>query len=143
MQFKVTIDTSQLESYLNRVNMNIENLDEELDRRLEMALDYATIIAKELAPIGVTPPPRDPLPHGKLMQSIRVEKRGLGSYVLIADAVNVQGDMYPEYVERGSHPGGGSYYMEPRPFMIPALEQSLEIFIDEVKDFLYDIFEVN
>jgi len=104
---QIQIDTSQLEGFIQKALVGLEQvetiMDEELARGMYMAADLAQVYV--------------PVDTGRLRDSIRVEGGG-GSYTLIADAKNPNTGMgYASFVEFGSS------RQFAQPFIYPALSE--------------------
>lgn len=66
---------------------------------------------------------------------------GKQSLEIYATAVNQSGIPYGTFVEYGSHPGGGPTYVQPRPFLRPAIEFARANTTNNIQETLKHIFE--
>lgn len=73
--------------------------------------------------------------------SVVKNESGKQSLEIYASAVNKQGIPYGTFVEYGSHPRGGATYVQPRPFLRPAIEFARANTVNNIQETLKHIFE--
>lgn len=73
--------------------------------------------------------------------SVVKNEDGRQSLEIYASAVNKQGIPYGTFVEYGSHPRGGATYVQPRPFLRPAIEFARANTANNIQETLKHIFE--
>lgn len=73
--------------------------------------------------------------------SVVKNDNGKQSLEIFASAVNKQGIPYGTFFEYGSHPRGGATYVQPRPFLRPAIEFARANTTNNIQETLKHIFE--
>lgn len=109
--------------------------------KLNIVGDNAVKYAQQLLDSQVRDSSTGYLKNSIAYNVIRDNTSGKQSLEIYATAVNQSGIPYGTFVEYGSHPGGGPTYIQPRPFLRPAIEFARANTTNNIQETLKHIFK--
>lgn len=140
--FQAHVDTEELNKVQAAFGFALESLQKGDTNvaRLDIVGDNAVKYAKQLLESQLKNPNRHQL-KDSISYSVTKTSGGGQRLEIFATAVNQQGVPYGTFVEYGSHPGGGPTYVQPKPFIRPALEFARANTLNNIQETLRTIFE--